>query len=221
MAKVLELQLQHQWIFRIVQYPMNIQGLFSLGLTGLISIQSKGLLRVFSSTTIRKHQVFGVQSSLWSNSHLYITNGKTIALVIWTFVSKMICYNYPHLIDEETEVLKGQVMSKATQPLSDRTSFQTHAINLQRLCEPKWWGIAKRGTDCFCLCVQGLGCDFVVLPIKKWSLLFYPLSLDWLYNFLWSVTCNRRNTEPVPSLDHTYFCSHCRNFLAAKWISWR
>ena len=38
--------------------PMKIQGLFSLGLTGLISLQSKGLLRVFSSTTLRKHQFF-------------------------------------------------------------------------------------------------------------------------------------------------------------------
>ena len=46
--------------------PMNIQGGFPLGLTGLI-LQSKGLSRVFSSTTIRKHQVFGAQPSLWSS----------------------------------------------------------------------------------------------------------------------------------------------------------
>ena len=49
--------------------PMNIQGWFPLGLTGFISLQSKGLSRVFSSTTIWKHQFFGAQSSLWSNSH--------------------------------------------------------------------------------------------------------------------------------------------------------
>ena len=46
---------------------MNIQGWFPLGLTGLISLQSKGLSRVFSSTTIWKHQFFSAQSSLWSN----------------------------------------------------------------------------------------------------------------------------------------------------------
>ena len=40
--------------------PMNIQGWFPLGLTGLISLQSKGLSRVFSSTTIGKHQSFGL-----------------------------------------------------------------------------------------------------------------------------------------------------------------
>ena len=50
---------------------MNIQGWFPLGLTGLISLLSKGLSRVFSSTTIWKHQFFGAQPSLWSNSHTH------------------------------------------------------------------------------------------------------------------------------------------------------
>ena len=49
--------------------PMNIQGWFPLGLIGLISLQSTGLSRVFSNTTIQKHQFFGAQPSLWSNSH--------------------------------------------------------------------------------------------------------------------------------------------------------
>ena len=51
---------------------MNIQSWFPLWLTGLIPLQSKGLLRVFSSTTIWKHQFFGAQPSLWSNSHICI-----------------------------------------------------------------------------------------------------------------------------------------------------
>ena len=50
--------------------PMNIQDLFPLGLTGWISLQSKGLSRVFSNTTVQKHQFFGTQPSLWSNSHI-------------------------------------------------------------------------------------------------------------------------------------------------------
>ena len=49
--------------------PMNIQDWFPLGLTGLISLQSKGLSRVFSNTTVQKHQFFDAQPSLWSNSH--------------------------------------------------------------------------------------------------------------------------------------------------------
>ena len=48
---------------------MNIQGCFSLGLTGLISLHSKGLSRVCFSTTIQKHQFFGAQSSSWFNIH--------------------------------------------------------------------------------------------------------------------------------------------------------
>ena len=51
--------------------PMNIQGWFPLGLTGLISFLSKGLSRVFSSTRGWKHQFFGTQPSLWSNSHIH------------------------------------------------------------------------------------------------------------------------------------------------------
>ena len=62
--KILELQLQHQsfqWIFRVD---------FLLGLTGLISLQSKGFSRVFFNTTVQKHQFFSIQPSLRSNSHI-------------------------------------------------------------------------------------------------------------------------------------------------------
>ena len=52
--------------------PSNeYQGWFPLGLTDWISSQSKGLSRVFSSTTVWKHQFFGVQLSLWWNSHIH------------------------------------------------------------------------------------------------------------------------------------------------------
>ena len=50
--------------------PINIHDWFPLGLTGCISLQSKGLSRVFSSTTVWNHQFFGVQPSLWYNSHI-------------------------------------------------------------------------------------------------------------------------------------------------------
>ena len=67
--------------------PMNIQGWFPL--TGLISLQSKGLSRVFSSTRVGRHESFSAQHSLWFNSHLYMTTGKTLVLTIGTFVSKI------------------------------------------------------------------------------------------------------------------------------------
>ena len=51
--------------------PMNIQDWFPLGWTGWISLQSKRLSRVFSNTTVQKHQFFGAQLSLWSNFHIH------------------------------------------------------------------------------------------------------------------------------------------------------
>ena len=51
--------------------PMNIQSWFPLGLTDFISLQSYGVSRVFSSTAIQKHQFFGTQPSLWSNSQIH------------------------------------------------------------------------------------------------------------------------------------------------------
>ena len=51
--------------------PMNIQDWFPLGWTSWISLQSKGFSRVFSNTTVQKHQFFGAQLSLWSNSHIH------------------------------------------------------------------------------------------------------------------------------------------------------
>ena len=70
---------QHQGVFRWVGtaasatvLPMNVQGWFPLGLTDPISLLSKGLSRVFSNTTIWKHQYFRAQPSVWSNSHIHI-----------------------------------------------------------------------------------------------------------------------------------------------------
>ena len=51
-------------------FPVNIKGWFPLRWTGLISLQSKGLSRVFFSTTVQRHQFFGAQLSLQSKSHI-------------------------------------------------------------------------------------------------------------------------------------------------------
>ena len=50
--------------------PMNIQDWFPLGWTGCISLQSKGLSRLFSNTTVWKHHFFNAHPSLWSSSHI-------------------------------------------------------------------------------------------------------------------------------------------------------
>ena len=69
--------------------PTNIQDWFPLGWTGWISLQSKGLSRIFSNNTVQKYQFFGAQLSMVQLSHPYMTTGKTIALTIWPFLSKV------------------------------------------------------------------------------------------------------------------------------------
>ena len=64
----------------------NTQGWSPLGWTGWISLQSKGLSRVFSNTTLQKHQFFGTQLSSQSNSHIH------------TFFYKYICFKFDHLL---------------------------------------------------------------------------------------------------------------------------
>ena len=62
----------------------------------MISLQSKGLSRVFSNTTVQKHQFFSAQSSLWSNSHIHAQLlEKNIALTRWTFVINSVCVSIP------------------------------------------------------------------------------------------------------------------------------
>ena len=80
------------WSFSFSISPSNeYSGLIFLGLTGLISLLFKGLSRVFSNTTVQKHQLFGDQPSLRSNSHICTwLLEKIIALTRWTFVSKVV-----------------------------------------------------------------------------------------------------------------------------------
>ena len=78
--------------------PKKSQGWSAFGWTGWISLQAKGLSRVFSNTTVQKHQFFGTQLSSQSIhdhfSHPYTTTGKTIALTRQTFVGKVISLHF-------------------------------------------------------------------------------------------------------------------------------
>ena len=71
--------------------PVNTQDWSPLGWTGWISLLFKGLSRVFSNTTVQKHQFFRCSAFFTVQlSHPYMTTGKTIALIRWTFVGKVI-----------------------------------------------------------------------------------------------------------------------------------
>ena len=72
--------------------PMNSQGWFPLGLTGLLSLQYKGLSRVFSNTTVQKASILWYSAFFMVQlSHPYMTTGKTIALTICIFLGKVMC----------------------------------------------------------------------------------------------------------------------------------
>ena len=98
---VLHIRWPKYWSFSFNISPSNeYSGLIPLGLTGLIFLQSgDSEFRVFSDTTVKKHQFFVAQLSLWSNSR--VTTGKTISLARWAFVSSvmslllMSCLGWP------------------------------------------------------------------------------------------------------------------------------
>ena len=70
--------------------PVNIQDWFPLGWTGLISLLSKGLSRVFSNTSFKASILRNSAFFMVQLSHLYMSTGKTTALTRWTFVSKVL-----------------------------------------------------------------------------------------------------------------------------------
>ena len=79
------------WSFSFsIILPMNTQDWSPLGWTGWISLLSKGLSRVFSNTTVQKHQFFSLQLSSQSNSHIHTwLLERNIAWTGWTFVGKV------------------------------------------------------------------------------------------------------------------------------------
>ena len=81
------------WGFSFTISPSSeYTGLIYFGIDCLISLLSRELSRVFSSTTVQKHQFIGCHSAFFmvQISHLYMTSGKIIALTIWAFVSKAV-----------------------------------------------------------------------------------------------------------------------------------
>ena len=92
--------------------PMNVHGWFPLGLSSLISLQSKGLSRVFWSTTFQKHQFFGARSSLWSNPHIH-----------WGFMVQVCWVLYGPLLTSPGASLMAQMVRKP--PAMQETRVQS------------------------------------------------------------------------------------------------
>ena len=87
---VLTIRWPKYWSFSFnISSSNEYSGLISFRMDCLDLLAVQGLSRVFSNTTVQKHQFFGAQLSSPSNSHINVTTGKTIALTRWTFVGKV------------------------------------------------------------------------------------------------------------------------------------
>ena len=121
--------------------PINIQGWFPLGWTGWNSLQSKGLSRVFSSTTVWKHQFFGTQLSLWANSHqVYKTTRKTK----WSLCFLICCLGNDNLLQNsclESSMDRGAWEATVHRVAKSWTRLSTHVLMRQQ----QLWGLTR---DC-------------------------------------------------------------------------
>ena len=110
--------------------PKKPQG-WSSEWTGWISLQSKGLSRVFSNTTVQMHQFFSAQLSSQSSSHPYMTRGKTIALTRHTFVGKVVslfCNMLPRLVITFLPRSKRLLISWLQHRLSGQQTYRATCV---------------------------------------------------------------------------------------------
>ena len=134
------------WSFSFSTLPMNIQGWFPLELIVLISFQSKGLSRVYSSNSVWKYPFFCLHQSLCFNSQPYMTNGKIVALTIQTFVGKVMSLPFNMLsmfaidiLRRNKHVLNSWLHSLFTVILESMKIKSVSASNFSPLFATKWW----------------------------------------------------------------------------------
>ena len=126
--------------------PVNTQDWFPLGWTGWIFLQAKGLSRVFSNTTVYKHQFFGAQLIV-QLSHPYMTTGNTIALTRWTFVGKVMSLLFSMLsrlviafLPRSKLLLISWLRSPSTVILEPKKRKSVTVSIVLHLFAIKWWG---------------------------------------------------------------------------------
>ena len=145
--------------------PENIQDWFPLGWTGWISLQSRELSRVFSNTTVQKHQFFGTQPSLWFNTHLYMSTGKKHSFDYMDFVSKVMS-----LLFNVLSKLVTAFLPRSMHLLISRLQSQSAMI-----LEPKKIKSVTVSIASASICHKVMGLDAMILVFECWILsqLFY------------------------------------------------
>ena len=144
---------KHQSFSFSVSPSNEYSGLIPLGLTGLIFLQSKGLSSVFSSTTIQKHQFFGTQPFLWSNSHIMYDWKKTITLIIQNFVGKVISLLF-NMISR---------LATAFPPRNKSLLISCLQPSSTVILEPKRRKSVTVSTFSFSICQEVMGPDVMIL----------------------------------------------------------
>ena len=139
--------------------PMKIQGWFSFRLTDFISLLSKGLSGVFSSTTVQRHRFFGALPSLRPNSQLYVTTGKPTALTIWTFVGREMSLLF--------KTLSGFVIDFL--PRSNCLLISWLQSPSAVILEPKKRKSVITSTFSPSICYEVMGLDAMILVFLKFS----------------------------------------------------
>ena len=121
--------------------PKNIQDWFPLRWTGLISLQSRGLSRVFSNTTVQNHQFLWYSAFfILQLSHPYMTTGKDIALSRRAFVDKVISLIFNILARFSTKEQVSFNFMGALIICSDFWNLRKWSLSLFPLFAMKWWG---------------------------------------------------------------------------------
>ena len=146
-------------------FPMNIQDWFPLGPNGWIFLQSKGLSRVFSNTTVLDSSVFnssGLSFLYIQLSHPYMTTGKTTALTKWTFVGKVMSLLFNML----------SRLVRAFLPRSKHLLISWYSHHLQWFLEPPKLKSVTVSTISPSICHEVIGLDAMILVF--WMLSFKP-----------------------------------------------
>ena len=177
---------------------MNIQSWFPSGLTGLISFQSKGCSRIFSSITTQKHPFFGVQPSLWSNSHIHtwllekplLASYKSLSAK-WCLCFLICCLGLP----KNKHLLISQLQSLSTMIL-----------------EPKKRKSVTLSTFSPFICNEVMGSDVMILVF--WMLSFKPAFHSPL------LPSSRGSLVPLHFLPLKWYHLHIWGCLYFSWQSW-
>ena len=128
--------------------PTSIQDWFPLRLTGLISLLSKGLSEIFSSTTVWRHPIFGILSSLWSSSHNHMWPlGRPYMYVKVTQSSLTLFHSidYSHQATPSIRFSRQRILDWVSISFSRHDHWEDHSLDYTDLC---WQNTVSSSTHC-------------------------------------------------------------------------